>query len=401
MFNRLFKLFNKNIVPLPEQENYMIFKHRVKGGKLRINSSVEVPPATAFLVIINGKIYDVLSSGRHRVNGSTMPGVFDKLKLGVPNKKGKLKKHFKADVYYVNLKLFSQFQFNSETAFHLRSEEFGRVKGYAEGVADVSVTNPEEIMKYLLKHVNVVKPKYSEKEIGLLIGNVVNKFMEKSKVRFTDILLQPKKLNKQLNPAVDDLLYEVGIGADNVSLTSLRLAKRTQKKVSKFMQENVNLIKEEPDYDAEEEKVLVAANEVPAEVSATQSLTDSFFDINDGSSKHKLFSTEEVRETALSQPSVQQEQPQSVVQNAPIVPQNVQQSSDDISSYFAKRNSSAELINKSLELKEDEAYESAPKIDAENILKSDVGNKKQCKYCSSTIDKSAKFCPKCGFKQAV
>lgn len=425
-------------MPVPEMEGYFVFNYPLKGKKIRVNSSVEIPENFAFAVVVNGKILDILSSGRHRVNGSTMPGVFDKLSLGKPNKNGKLRKSFKAQAYYVNTKVFEEKEFSSSKPFHIRSQYFGRVKGYAEGVANIQIKNIDELLKYLLKRYRVVKPKLAEEEICMLVGNAVNAFVERNKISMEELLLNPNKVNNVLNPAVDDLLYEIGIGAENVSLISLKLTKKMQQKVNEFLSssdivskhlQNVGVSENEQDGNSTKELVTAdgkSVNEMqPKEQENANPQTASNYVkdnavLNDETILPSTgrFSGKVNSPVKQSEPSLTAETenrlndilkefkghlPKPTESNSSLKNENVLESNKDdevMTSYFNARSSNTSLINNALELEQQQKNYKKQDLNAENVLSSADNKVKQCKYCSSVIDDHFQFCPKCGFKQA-
>lgn len=364
----MFGLFRKNIIPnedVLEKNLVTLFTHT--RGKVKVNAILEVPQGFQAVVVRNGKVLDLVGAGRHRINGSIMPSAFKKLKIGKPSKKGNYRTRFKAQVYFVNLRTFAKFAYVSGNTFHTRSEQFGRVKGYTEGVCELRVEDAEELMKYLLRYLNKLSPKLVNKQIGELVGNEVNKALEKSKLAFAKVLLNPEELKQYFNPAVATNVSEYGILAENVQLNSLQLNKRMQKRVSEFLQNRSQFddamfgpvsVQPEPEQAVEQEMV------------------------------QQQVQTPQPQQQVAERAS----QPQSVAQTQAPQPQ-AQQSANPL---LSRRLSSANLMDANTG---NAGGVVIPSLNTGELLTNSDNNLKQCKYCGATIEMHHKYCPKCGFKQ--
>lgn len=363
-----FKRFSKNIEPREDISNVLVYMHPIRKRVVKVNATIDIQPNFAVVVVLNDKVTDVLSSGRHKVNGSTMPVTFQRLKLGKPTKRGNYKKWFKADIYFVNLKTFQGFKYLSDDPFYTKSDKFGRIKGYSEGLCNLTVKDAEELINYLLKRTTKIKPQYAEKEAGILVGNAVNKLIEKSKLHFSDILLKPEKLNKYLNPMVNEHLKEQGISVESVELHSLQLTKKVQKRVNEFLSNKAAFTTNGNSFElsmAEEEQEHV--NEKVSE------FAPAFRFNEEKQAKHV--------EQFLQQPAIKEE--------------------PEIKNPLLQRRLSGDnLINlHSGELNNSSNYSNA-NLNASEMLTNKENALKQCKYCGQAIEMHYKFCPKCGFKQA-
>lgn len=367
LIKNFFKRFSKNIEPREDLTKTLVYMYPLRKRIVKVNAAIDIPPNFSVVVVLNDKVTDVLSSGRHKVNGSTMPVTFQRLKLGKPTKRGNYKKLFKADLYFVNLREFINFKYFSDDAFHIKSDTFGRVKGYAEGLCVLWVKNAEELINHLLKRVTKIKTQFAEKEVGVLVGNSVNKLIEKSKLNFTDILLKPEMLNKYINPMVNEHLKEQGLSAESVELHSLQLTKKVQKKVNEFLSN----------------KAVFVGNNNSVDINLNNEAKNVFTQNDSQFSEVFNASTKEVEtfnETAKSE-NFSEEQ--------------------EIKNPLLKRRLSGEsLINLSAnELNKNNIFSKAH-LNTSEVLTNNANALKQCKYCGQAIEMHYKFCPKCGFKQA-
>lgn len=389
LFTKIKNIFSKNIECGDEVENHFIYFYPLKNRIVNIGSNIVVRPGYNAVFVYGDKVCDVLPSGKHKIGNTTLPITFDRLKLNKPNKYDNLPKKFKADIYFVNTNLNKEVDFNSDIPFVAKSETFGKVKGYCEGVFDMQVVQPEKVMKFMLADCAYLKNKQGIKKLKLLVGNEVNRGLEKSHLHFSEVLMQPQTLYDYFNPAMNDKILFTGISVNNVEVTSLRLNRKMQEKVAEYLESqksnnaqklNAEKLKEE----LAPEKVYVRDD------------TDAFGGAANYSSQS--YGNANVASNSYSAQSVGSYNAEQNVTPTPInnsVGADINPKSNVEFNPFAMRRGGVANVpqNPNPNLNVNNA-----KINAgENLMNGE--NLKQCKYCGATIDVSCSFCPKCGFKQ--
>lgn len=345
IFSKLKSLFNKSIECGDELNGRLLYLYPLKGRVVHINAHIIVNNGYSAVFVINDRVSDVVSSGKHKINGSILPTTFAKLKLDKPTRNGNYQKRFKADIYYVSNTIMERVEYSSVEPFYAKSDKFGRIKGYAEGFCNLQIYDPETLLKVLLVEKPFVTNKESKTLITNIVGNEVNKLLAKSKISFTELILNPKSVNQVLNPIISEKTENFGIRISNIEVSSLKLNRRLQKKVSEFLAQRSHFDKqfENTGIKFEPQNIVPNKVEVTANTEAEAEITNN---------------------TTNSNP------------NAP----QIFRRGGNVSAPVANTNYETEKIDSS-----------------ENILSNN--NKKVCKFCGETIDAKFMFCPVCGFKQ--
>ena len=386
-FNCFLSLFKRNIVCSDVVERHLIYMYPLKRRRIRVNSNIVVRRDFVACFVLGNRISDMLRDGKHRINGSTLPTTFDRLRLGKANKRGKLKKRFRADVYFINLKQFENLQFYSDEPFIAKSEKFGKIRGFCEGVYNINVTEPDIILKYFLNRVAYVKNDYAFRQINIIVGNVVNQVLEKSRLSFSEILLNPSKLKQYLNPHVEETLLDIGLKVTNVELTSLKLTKKIQKRVNEFLSGNASFTGEEDGMavqvfkDTEPEQNFVMPEKILVDI------------------KHEKISAETKEGvTDISESGAMQTA--TIAQN---MPKNFASAGDgaipSVNPLLQRRMGSAKVLQQQQQPQPQNNYTNAD-LNASEVF-TNAKNYKICKYCNEKIEEHYKFCPKCGVKQII
>ena len=342
---KLKKLFNKNIECGDELNGHLIYPYPNSKRIVHVNSHIIVDDNHYAVFVCNDKVCDILPSGKHKINGATLPVTFSRLRLDKPNKNGKYPKNFKADVYYVFKNVMPQQQFFSSEKFVKKSSRFGKVKGYSEGLCDVQILDAEKLFKVLLIDRYYIRPKEGFELTMNLIGNEVNLIVEESKHGFSEIVLKPEILAEEFDTSLNEKAYAFGVKLTNVEITSFKLGKKTQKAVAEFIAERKHVEEQFENSGIKYQPEQVVPNKV---------------ELNQSSQSG--FETQNVNQT-------EQQAPPQIIRRGGL---KLEDNSNANTNYNAKLNTADVFQGQ---------------------------NKKVCKFCNTTIDEKYVFCPHCGFKQ--
>ena len=106
ILKKIKQYFSSDIRPDENKLVNIITPYPIKGGAIKINSKVVVPKGYAFVLGHNGKALDAFREGEYFMSPAVLPECCKKLKIHKMDKKGEIKKKFKADIYFVNLFVF-------------------------------------------------------------------------------------------------------------------------------------------------------------------------------------------------------------------------------------------------------------------------------------------------------
>ena len=108
------------------------------------------------------------------------------------------------------------------------------MEAYSEGVADIKVDMPAKLVEYLLYDHAYIKDKAAMREIGLEIGNAVNKTLEKMNMSFGQMLRDCGAMNAFINERLQNAFQFMGLSVSNIELTSFMMSSKLQKKVGVY-----------------------------------------------------------------------------------------------------------------------------------------------------------------------
>ena len=231
---KLKSIFKKNIDCSGELNDKFFHFYTTSGRVVKLNSHIIVKEGFCAVMVCKDKVTDVLCSGKHKIDNSTIPLTFKLMKLYKIDEHGNSPHSFKCDFYFVNLSTQPGFVFTSNVPIVKRKDPLGKVVAYSEGVADIVVEDPGKLVQYLLVDNAYIKDKQALKEISLEIGNAVNKCLEKVDAPFETLLTNSVYINSFLSSKLALSFEFMGLKVSNITLHSFSMPAKLQKKVSEL-----------------------------------------------------------------------------------------------------------------------------------------------------------------------
>ncbi len=242
LFNKLKELFNKNIECGAETSPYIVFPFKKK-KYIYIKKNIIVREGYTCVITYKGHVTDVLIPGKYKINKESVPGIFDRANIDKKNKKGRIIKKIRADLYFVNRSEFKDFYFLSDNPFVAKSSDIGRVKGCLQGTCTVSVLDAELLMQAILNKNRKPRIAQIDRLIALWVGNGVNKKIKKLKISPNQLLTNASSLEEILNSELEMAYDKLGIFVRGVKLKAVDFKKKYKKKIGEYMAKHRKLVK--------------------------------------------------------------------------------------------------------------------------------------------------------------
>lgn len=231
---KLKNIFAKNIDCSKDLDD--VFFHLMPWVKVTIDSNLVVKDGFVALFVCKNKVTDILSAGKYKLNNNTIPYTFKRLKLYKIDKRGHMPKKFNCDIYFVSTGIIENFEFISNNPYIRKSNRFGKVVAYSEGVCDFKISDPKKLIEYILLERAYIKDKVAVGDISNIIGNGVNEIMEKSGESFGSLIANVKTTNIIINSNIDNTLEFCGLKCSNFDLRLMRVNSKLQKKLDEYLQ---------------------------------------------------------------------------------------------------------------------------------------------------------------------
>src|SRR5947199_490707 len=170
IFDAMKAQFIEVIEWLDDSGNTMMYRFPVRQQEIKNGAQLIVRESQAAVFIYHEQIADVFPPGRYTINGGNTPVL---TKLGAW--KYGFNSPFKAEVYFVNTKQFTDLKWGTMNPIMMRDADFGMVRLRAYGIYTIRVTDPRSFVKEIAG----TNARFETEDIeGQLKRNVVSSFTD-------------------------------------------------------------------------------------------------------------------------------------------------------------------------------------------------------------------------------
>jgi membrane protease subunit (stomatin/prohibitin family) len=142
IFDAIRSQFIEVIEWLDDSGNTILYRFPVQGQEIKNGAQLTVRESQAAVFVFQGQIADVFGPGRYTIDGGNTPIL---TKLGAW--KYGFNSPFKAEVYFVNTKQFTDLKWGTSNPVMMRDTDFGMVRLRAFGIYSIRVTDPQALIK--------------------------------------------------------------------------------------------------------------------------------------------------------------------------------------------------------------------------------------------------------------
>ena len=216
---------------LDDSRDTIVWRFPRQGNEIKMGAQLVVREGQSAVFVNEGTIADVFQPGTFTLETRNLPILSD-----LKGWKYGFNSPFKAEVYFVATRQFTDFKWGTQNPITLRDPEFGMVRLRAFGTYALRVADPAKLLRQLVG----TDPQFRTEEVGeFLRQTIVSKLapgIANAKVPALDLAANQETIANALAPALSESLAEMGIAIprfliENISLppeVEAALDKRTQ-----------------------------------------------------------------------------------------------------------------------------------------------------------------------------
>lgn len=228
-FQKIKKFFTKP-VEVEDSKKDRVVMHSKHSGKINLHKSLVVPEGYICVLVAKEKVCDKFVAGEYKLSIDNIPVLCRTLKLNVPNKKGKYKNSFFADIYFVNLGSFTT-KFESASGVYIKKDKkFLGLTAFLKGSFSYKVSDPQLFVDALLKVYGVIKGNLAQRQLELWTGDLVDKKVKKNKPSIEELYERDTKCFDGLLEYLNKNSRDIGIEYTQVEVLETILPKKVYKK---------------------------------------------------------------------------------------------------------------------------------------------------------------------------
>ena len=213
---------------LDETNNTLVYRFPVRDQEIKNGAQLIVRESQSAIFVSEGQIADLFPPGRYTVDGGNTP-ILSKLgawKYGFNSP-------FKAEVYFVNTKQFTDLKWGTPNPVMMRDTDFGMVRLRAFGIYTVRVSDP----KAFIKEIAGTNARFVTDDIqGQLKRTLVGGFSDalaESKIAALDLASNYDELSKFTRDKLNDEFKTLGLELTKFVIENISLPQEVEAAMDK------------------------------------------------------------------------------------------------------------------------------------------------------------------------
>jgi membrane protease subunit (stomatin/prohibitin family) len=218
LFSKLMNEFIDIIEWVDNTTNTLIWKFPRYDNEIKMGAKLTVRESQAAIFMNEGKIADIFGPGMYELTTQNMP-----IMTTLQGWKYGFNSPFKADVYFVSMRQFTNQKWGTQNPVMLRDAEFGPVRLRAFGSYNFAVSDP----KVFLTQISATNPDFYTDDINEQLRNIaVSRGMDaiaQSKISILDLTANYDTISKLITDKIQPDFAEMGLNltkflVENISL---------------------------------------------------------------------------------------------------------------------------------------------------------------------------------------
>lgn len=207
-------------------DDTMVYRFERLNNEIKNGAKLTVRESQVAVFINEGQLADVFPPGMYTLHTSNLP-ILSTLK----GWKHGFNSPFKAEVYFVNTKLFTNLKWGTPNVFYIRDQDFGRVTLRAFGTYSMKITDAAKF----IRNVAGTDGEFTTDEVtGELRSLIVTQFIAaigESGLSLLDFASSYKKLSDFCEKKLSEEFIEYGLEIPKFLISSISLPEELQKRL--------------------------------------------------------------------------------------------------------------------------------------------------------------------------
>lgn len=213
---------------LDDSGNTLLYRFPVQGQEIKNGARLTVRESQAAVFVYQGQIADVFSPGLYTIDGGNTP-ILSKLGAWMHG----FNSPFKAEVYFVNTKQFTDLKWGTANPVMMRDTDFGMVRLRAFGIYSMRISDP----RAFIKEVAGTNGHFVTEDIeGQLKRTLVSGFSDalaESKIAALDLASNYDELSKFVRSKLGDEFKSFGLELTKYLIENISLPQEVEAAMDK------------------------------------------------------------------------------------------------------------------------------------------------------------------------
>jgi len=207
-----------------DSQDTMVYRFRRHGNEIKYGAKLIVRESQAAVFVNEGEIADILGPGTYELETKNLPVL-----TSLQHWDHGFSSPFKAEVYFINTKRFTDLKWGTKNPIMLRDPEFDMVRLRAFGTYEIRVQDP----KTFIQEIVGTDGHFTTDEIDAQLTNlIVSKFaavLGENKIAALDLAGNYEKLGSFITAKISPYFEEYGLSLTKILIENISLPEEVEK----------------------------------------------------------------------------------------------------------------------------------------------------------------------------
>ncbi len=228
LWDSIFGEFIDVIDWLDDSDNTMVYRFERHNNEIKYGAKLTVRETQAAVFVNEGEIADVLGPGLYELETKNIP-----ILSSLQHWDHLFNSPFKAEVYFCNLKRFTDLKWGTKNPIMLRDEEFGAVRLRAFGIYEIKIKDPKKFIQEIVG----TDGHFTVEEISNQLRNIIisrfTSIVASSKIPVLDLAANYEQLSTYITQKIADEFDAYGIELTKVIIENISLPPAVEEALDK------------------------------------------------------------------------------------------------------------------------------------------------------------------------
>jgi len=212
----------------------MVWKFERKGNEIKMGAQLTVRESQAAVFVNEGQIADVFQPGRYELSTQNLP-----LLTTLKSWKYGFNSPFKADIYFVNMKQFTNRKWGTANPIIRRDADFGIVRLRAFGIYSFKVDDPTQFLREIFGTNPDFKTGDIEGQLKRQLVSGLSDSLAESKIPVLDMAMNYDELGSEAVTNLQPRFTSLGLKLVSLYIENVSLPEEVEKVLDKKTQMGV------------------------------------------------------------------------------------------------------------------------------------------------------------------
>lgn len=208
-----------------ETKNTIVYRFPVKDRyEIMTGSTLVVRESQVAIFVHKGKIADIFEPGSYKLSTENLPFITKILSLPTG-----FESPIKAELYYINTKLFTGQKWGTQNPITIRDKDFGAVRLRGYGIYTFKVISPETFLKELFGTNEIYTTEDVSEHIRPIIMQSITDTIAQSKIALLDLASNYNEFAEMVVKSSEKNFKQIGLELKQIVIENLSLPEEVEK----------------------------------------------------------------------------------------------------------------------------------------------------------------------------